>query len=91
MSDRKPLYQVLAGQLGALIRSGAFAAGGRDITHTSSYGAYGLARCVVEGIRQTVPDLAAHLLPEPGRFDPSNPGMKGFSITASRTKPAGLP
>jgi lysophospholipase L1-like esterase len=69
----------------------AFAAGGRDITHTSSYGAYGLARCVVEGIRQTVPDLAAHLLPEPGRFDPSNPGMKGFSIMASRTKPAGLP
>lgn len=29
MSDREPLYQVLAGQLGALIRSGAFAAGGR--------------------------------------------------------------
>lgn len=69
----------------------AFAAGGRDVTHTTSLGAYGLARCVVEGIRESVPDLAAHLRTDIGRFDPANPGLEGFTLPVSRTKPAGLP
>lgn len=45
----------------------------KDDTHHSVFGAYELARCVVEGIRANVPDLAAHLREDAGRFDPSKP------------------
>lgn len=34
-----------------------------DDTHFSSYGAYELAKCVVEGIKSGVPELAKHLSP----------------------------
>lgn len=39
----------------------AFADGGKDRTHHSNYGAYELARLVVEGIRAADPELIAHL------------------------------
>ena len=45
----------------------------RDDTHFSSYGAYEIARCVVEGIRTGVPDLAALLAADVTPFDPSHP------------------
>lgn len=44
-----------------------------DDTHFSPYGAYELARCIVEGIRQKVPSLASRLAPDAGTFDPSRP------------------
>lgn len=44
-----------------------------DGTHHNNYGAYQLARCVAEGIRDRLPDLARLLAPEVGRFDPSHP------------------
>ena len=44
-----------------------------DNTHHNAYGAYELARCVVEGIRQSVPELAARLRDDAGAFDPSKP------------------
>ena len=43
-----------------------------DDTHFSNYGAYLLAQCMVEGIRQNVPELAVYLQPSP-KFDPSVP------------------
>ena len=45
----------------------------RDDTHFSAYGAYEMARCVTEGIRQGLPALAAFLAPSVQPFDPSHP------------------
>lgn len=45
----------------------------RDDTHHGSYGGYELARCMVEGITAALPDLAKHLAPDAGTFDPAKP------------------
>jgi len=45
----------------------------RDDTHFSAYGAYEMARCVTEGIRQGVPELAPFLAPSVVPFDPTHP------------------
>jgi lysophospholipase L1-like esterase len=45
----------------------------RDNTHHSVYGAYELARCVVEGIRKSVPELASHFRNDFSPFNPSKP------------------
>lgn len=45
----------------------------RDDTHFSAYGAYEMARCVVEEIRTRVPELASLLAPSAGGFDPAHP------------------
>ncbi len=44
-----------------------------DNTHHNAYGAYELARCIVEGIRSQVPALAAYLAEDARPFDPRNP------------------
>ena len=43
-----------------------------DNTHFNPYGAYEIARCIVEGIRLQVPALA-HFLKPVERFDPAHP------------------
>lgn len=43
-----------------------------DNSHHSTYGAYELAKCVVEGIKSNVPGLARYLKPTPP-FDPKKP------------------
>jgi lysophospholipase L1-like esterase len=45
----------------------------RDDTHFSAYGAYEMARCVVEGIRTGVPELAPFLAATVAPFDPPHP------------------
>ena len=45
----------------------------KDDTHHNAYGGYELARCVVEGIRANIPELASHLANDAGTFDPSHP------------------
>jgi lysophospholipase L1-like esterase len=45
----------------------------RDDTHFSTYGGYEIARCVVEGIRTGVPELAALLAEGVSPFDPGKP------------------
>ena len=44
-----------------------------DGTHHSPYGAYELARCIVEGIRQNKLDVARHLVEDVPAFDPARP------------------
>lgn len=62
----------------------AFNDGGKDLTHHDNYGAYQLARCVVEGIRADVPDLAAHLVTDLPPFDPARPPSPDiFAVPAS--------
>lgn len=55
----------------------AFADEGRDRTHHDEYGAYALARMVIEGLRRSDPallaGLVAHIAPDAGRFDPAKP------------------
>ncbi|HVT72627.1 MAG TPA: rhamnogalacturonan acetylesterase [Lacunisphaera sp.] len=53
----------------------AFAApGGKvDNTHHDNYGAYELAKCVAQGLREKVPELAAHLAEDFTGFDPAQP------------------
>jgi lysophospholipase L1-like esterase len=45
----------------------------KDDTHFTAYGAYELARCVVEGIRTSKLGLAKYLVKDAGRFDPAYP------------------
>jgi lysophospholipase L1-like esterase len=63
--------------LGPELAPRAFADDGRDRTHHNEYGAYALARMIVEGLRAADPALTAgladHLAPDAGHFDPSHP------------------
>jgi lysophospholipase L1-like esterase len=67
----------------------------RDDTHHSLYGGYELARCMVEGIKLAVPDLAKHLLPGIAPFDPKKPdslkqvGLPIGPFQVANEKPAG--
>lgn len=45
----------------------------KDDTHFNSYGAYELAKCVVKGIRENIPDLAKYLVRDLPGFDPNHP------------------
>lgn len=43
-----------------------------DDTHFNTYGAYQIAKCVIEGIKKAVPQLAKHLKAAP-TYDPAKP------------------
>ncbi len=61
----------------------------KDNTHHNTYGGYGLARCMIEGIRSNVPELAKHLAKDAGTFDPSNPDLpEKFDLPPSPMKDA---
>jgi len=47
--------------------------GGRDATHHSNYGAYELAKCIVEGIKDNRLDLAKFIVDDYKTFDPAHP------------------
>jgi len=51
----------------------AFGANGKDATHHSAYGAYELAKCVVEGIKAAGLGLAGYLAKDLVPFDPADP------------------
>jgi lysophospholipase L1-like esterase len=62
----------------------AFSAGGRDVTHTDNYGAYELAKCVVQGIRDAHLPLAAQIAADFPGFDPAKPDAPAeFHLAAS--------
>ena len=55
-----------------------------DHTHHSPYGAYEIAKCVIEGIRQHVPALSKHIASDVQRFDPAKPDPAlAFKVPAS--------
>lgn len=45
----------------------------KDNTHFSTYGAYQLAKCVVNGVKQNIPELGKHLKYDLPVFDPAHP------------------
>lgn len=62
----------------------AFSSDGKDPTHHNNYGAYELARCVVEGIKAAKLPLAAHLLENVPAFDPARPDpLDTFAVPPS--------
>jgi lysophospholipase L1-like esterase len=67
----------------------------KDDTHHNAYGAFELARCVVEGIKTRVPDLAAHLVKDLNAYDPAQPDppenvvIPPSPLSGSTEKPAG--
>ena len=62
----------------------AFNAHGRDITHESAYGAYELAKCVVEGIKENHLPLAADIVDDFKGFDPAHPDApEAFAVPPS--------
>jgi lysophospholipase L1-like esterase len=59
-----------------------------DNTHFNSYGAFELAKCVIEGIRSSVPGLTKYLREDTGRFDPAKPDpFDKFSLPLSPQSP----
>lgn len=63
-----------------------------DDTHFSAYGAYELAKCVVEEIKAHVPALAAHLRPGLATFDPAHPdAFADWRLPADPPKPVVRP
>ncbi len=65
-----------------------------DDTHFNSYGAYELAKCVVESIRRDIPELSKYLLPGIRPYNPAQPDpVEKFSVPVSKKysleKPAG--
>ena len=62
----------------------AFSNGGRDATHHDNYGAYELAKCVVEGIRSNHLPLARFVVDDFTGFDPAHPDpVEHFDLPAS--------
>jgi lysophospholipase L1-like esterase len=58
--------------------------GGTDATHHSAYGAYELAKCIVEGIRANKLDLARYIVADFKPFDPAHPDpQEAFRVPAS--------
>ncbi len=56
----------------------------KDDTHFNSYGAYELAKCVVKGIREHVPELAKYLADGLPDFDPAHPDpIDSFNLPMS--------
>jgi lysophospholipase L1-like esterase len=57
----------------------------KDDTHFNAYGAYELAKCVVNGIKANIPALVGRLYPNLPTFDPTHPDpLAGFHLPMSR-------
>lgn len=63
-----------------------------DGLHSNLYGGYLLSRCVVEGIKTNLPDLAKNLVADAGTFDPKkpSPAPEAFSLPTDPGQP-GIP
>ena len=68
--------------------------GKHDATHHSPMGAYELARCIVQGIRDNAPELAKHVKENVKTFDPAKPDFTleaDFKVPASPKRTAEAP
>ena len=73
-------YEALGPQRAPL----AFNAGGKDATHHNNYGAYELAKAVVQGIRDAGLPLAEFIVDDFAGFDPAKPDEpESFALPAS--------
>ncbi len=80
--DLQPMSRKLYAGLGANLNA-AF----QDGTHHNNFGSYQIARCVIEGIRGEVPELAKFIAADAKPFDPSKPDdPASFKVPASPMK-----
>jgi lysophospholipase L1-like esterase len=69
----------------------AFNDGGRDATHHNNYGAYELAKCVAQGLRDARLPLAALIADDVPPFDPARPDApETFALPASPQRGAAV-
>lgn len=55
-----------------------------DNTHFNPYGAYQIAKCIIEGLRTAAPELIQHLRPEYKAYNPAQPdAIESFHWTDS--------
>lgn len=92
--DLDPMSVKLYEALGVEKAPLAFNDGGKDATHHNNYGAYQLAKCVVQGIRTAKLPLASQLVKDLPVYDPSHPDpVESFNLSASpiasSVRPAG--
>lgn len=74
------LYEALGPEKSPL----AFSNGGRDATHHDNYGAYEIAKCVVEGLRANKTELAKSVIDGLPAFDPAHPDSPdAFAVPGS--------
>jgi lysophospholipase L1-like esterase len=93
----KDLFEVLgpAGTMKAFVHYPAGTFPGqdqelKDDTHFNAYGAYELARCVIEGIKGNKLGIAKYLVTEHRRFDPRRPDpVSTWSLPASPMSASG--
>jgi lysophospholipase L1-like esterase len=71
--DLEVASRALYEALGPDVSPRAFAGEGRDRTHHNNYGAYELAKCVVQGIRDANVPLAKFIVADFVGFDPAKP------------------
>ena len=77
-SVSKVLYKALGDNLDKAFQDG---------THHNNYGSYELAKCVVEGIKDSKLDLAKYIVDDFSGFDPNNPDpVDEFVMPASLVK-----
>ena len=70
----------------------AFSNGGKDITHHNNYGAYELAKCITQGIRNSDLPLANFIATDFTGFDPAYPDApETFALPASPQRSAVAP
>lgn len=64
----------------------------KDDTHFNAYGAYELAKCIVQAISQSGLPLKQYIIPSFGSFDPAKPdAVESFQWQASRYVPVTKP
>lgn len=83
-------YEILGPEKSAL----AFAApeGRQDNTHHNNYGAYELAKCIVQGVRENRLDIARAIVDDFAGFDPSRPDpLDEFKMAAGPTRSSERP
>ena len=64
----------------------------QDGTHHNNYGSYQLAKCVVEGVKQNVPDWAKYIVDDFKGFNPSHPDpLDSFTMPVSPNRTTRAP
>jgi hypothetical protein len=82
------LYEALGPEKAPL----AFSNDGKDPTHHNNYGAYELAKCVIQGLRDAGVPLAALIVDDFVPFDPARPDPpESFALPPSPGRSALVP
>lgn len=88
------LYEALGEKGSDQLFEHATPEGKHDGTHHSPMGAYELARCIVQGIKDGAPELAKHVKDDVKAFDPSKPDFteeSQFKVPSSPNRTSEAP